>query len=177
MSFSASRRVTGNAAATVANVVGNPGVVRIGVVSDLLDQVFFVFLAVMLYVLLRNVNRNVAFAMVVLVALAAGIGTLNAIFEFEGLRIATNSSYVAAFGAVGSNALVLTMLDIQHCGLLSAQIFFGLWLTPLGYLAYKSGRFPKALGVALVVATVCYLADLLAAFLVPDFGQKIHTFI
>lgn len=131
----------------------------------------------MLYVLLRNVNRNVAFAMVVLVALAAGIGTLNAIFEFEGLRIATNSSYVAAFGAVGSNALVLTMLDIQHCGLLSAQIFFGLWLTPLGYLAYKSGRFPKALGVALVVATVCYLADLLAAFLVPDFGQKIHTFI
>ncbi|HEY2598309.1 MAG TPA: DUF4386 family protein, partial [Candidatus Dormibacteraeota bacterium] len=45
------------------------------------------------------------------------------------------------------------------------------------YLAYKSGRFPKALGVALVVATVCYLADLLAAFLVPDFGQKIHTFI
>ena len=75
------------------------------------------------------------------------------------------------------NALVLLLLDIQHYGLLIAQVFFGLWLAPLGYLAYKSGLFPKALGVVLIVAGVCYLVDLLAAFLVPDFGQQIHAFV
>src|SRR5882762_7052827 len=37
--------VAGNAAATAGNVVANAGLVRIGVVSDLLDQTFFVFLA------------------------------------------------------------------------------------------------------------------------------------
>lgn len=37
--------------------------------------------------------------------------------------------------------------------------------------------FPKALGVVLIVAGVCYLVDLLAAFLAPDFGQNIHTFL
>jgi hypothetical protein len=169
--------VAGNAAATAANVVANSGLVRLGVVSDLLDQVVFVLLAVSLCILLKHVHKSVAFVMVVLVALAAGIGSLNAVFEFEGLRVATDSSYVAALGAVGSNALVLTLLDIQHYGLLGAQIFFGLWLTPLGYLAYKSGWFPKALGVALIVGSVCYLVDVLAAFLVPDFGQGIHTFI
>jgi hypothetical protein len=42
-----------------------------------------------------------------------------------------------------------------------AQIFFGLWLTPMGYLAYKSGWFPKALGIALGVVCVSYLVDLL----------------
>ena len=93
------------------------------------------------------------------------------------MRVATDSSYAAAFGAAGSNALVLLLLDIQHYGTLSAQVFFGLWLAPLGYLAYKSGLFPKALGVVLVVATVCYLVDLLAAFLVPDFAKQIHPFI
>ena len=84
---------------------------------------------------------------------------------------------MTAFGAAGSNALVLLLLDIQHYGTLSAQVFFGLWLAPLGYLAYKSGLFPKALGVVLVAATVCYLVDLFAAFLVPDFGKQIHPFI
>jgi hypothetical protein len=31
------------------------------------------------------------------------------------------------------------------------------------------------LGVLLVVGSACYLADLLAQFLVPDFSQNIHV--
>src|SRR5207244_67604 len=108
---------------------------------------------------------------------ATGIICLNAVFQFEGLRVATDSSYAAAFGTAGSNALVLLLLDTQHYGTLIAQIFFGLWLVPLGYLAYKSGLFPKALGVVLIVGGVCYLVDLLTAFLVPEFGQQIHAFV
>ena len=110
--------------------------------------------------------------MLVLVALATGIICLNAVFQFEGLRVATDGVYAAAFGAAGSNALVLLLLDTQHYGTLIAQVFFGLWLVPLGYLAYKSGLFPKWLGVLLIVGGVCYLVDLLAAFLVPDVGQR-----
>jgi hypothetical protein len=68
-------------------------------------------------------------------------------------------------------------MDIQHYGTLIAQIFFGLWLAPMGYLAYKSGWFPRALGIVLVAATVSYLADMLTAFLVPDFGKQIHAFL
>jgi hypothetical protein len=169
--------VAGNAAATAGNVVANPGLVRMGVVSHLLDAVFFVFLAMTLYILLKHVHKSVASAMLVLVVLATGIISLNAVFQFEGLQVATDSSYSAAFGAAGSNALVLLLLDIQHYGTLSAQVFFGLWLVPLGYLAFKSGLFPKSLGVVLIVGGICYLVDLLMAFLVPDFGQKIHTFI
>ncbi len=169
--------VAGNAGATAGNVVANAGLVRLGVVADLVDQTVFIFLAVTLYVLLKHVNRSVAFAMVVLVALAATICSLSAVFEWEGLRVAADSSYAAALGAAGSNALVLTLLDMQHYGLLIGQIFFGLWLAPLGYLAYKSGLFPKTLGIVLIVATVCYLIDVLAAFLAPDFGRQTHAFI
>ncbi len=168
--------VAGNAAATAGNVIANAGLVRLGVVSDLLDQVFFVFLALTLYTLLKHVNKTVARAMLVLVALAAAITCLNTLFEFEGLRIATDSGYAAAFGAA-TNGVVLLLLDMQHYGILIAQIFFGLWLAPLGYLAYKSGMFSKVLSIALIVGTVCYLVDLLALFLVPAFGQAIHGFI
>jgi len=128
-------------------------------------------------VLLSHVHKNVARVMVVFVALATGIIALNAVFQFEGLQVATDSSYAAAFGTAGSNALVLLLLDIQHYGTLSAQVFFGLWLAPLGYLAYTSGLFPKALGVVLAAATVSYLLDLIGAFLAPDFGRQIHPFL
>ncbi len=49
---------------------------------------------------------------------------------------------MAAFGAAGSNALVLLLLDLQHYVFLIAQIFFGLWLIPLGSLVVRSGMFP-----------------------------------
>lgn len=167
----------GNAAVTAGNVVANSGLVRMGVVAHLLDGTFFVFLAMILYILLQHVHKSVARAMLVLVALATGIICLNAVFQFEGLRVATGAVNLAALGSAGSNALVLLLLDTQHYGTLVAQVFFGLWLVPLGYLAYKSGLFPKWLGGVLIVGGVCYLVDLLAAFLVPDFGQKIHAFV
>lgn len=169
--------VAGNAAATAANVLSNLGLVRLSVASHFLDATFLLLTAMAFYSLLQHVDKNIARAMLVFVIVAAGIKSLNAVFQFEALQVATNSSYVDAFGAAGSNALVLLLLDIQHYGTLSAQVFFGLWLAPLGYLAYKSGLFPKALGVTLVAATVYYLIHVITAFLVPDFHKQIQPFI
>lgn len=84
---------------------------------------------------------------------------------------------LAAFGAAGSHALVLLLLHMQRDGFLIAQIFFGLWLVPLGYLAYESGMFPKVLGVMLSVGGICYVVDMLALFLVPAVGAKISSFL
>jgi hypothetical protein len=169
--------VADDAATTSGNILANADLVRLGVVADLFQATVFVFLALTLHRLLAHVHRRAAGTMVVLVALAAGITSLNAIFEFAALRVATEGAYLAAFGAEGAQALVLLLVDIHHYGLLTAQIFFGLWLVPLGYLASTSGWFPRALGVVLVAGGVCYLVDLLAAFLVPGFGQAIHAFI
>src|SRR5256884_2877930 len=170
--------VVGNAATTASNLLANAGLVRLGVVADLFQATVWIFLGLTLYLLLKHVNKSVGRAMVVLVAIGASIVCLNVVFEFEGLRAATGAVNLAAFGTAGSNALGLLLLDTQHYGIFIAQIFFGLWLVPLGYLAYKSaGWCPKWLAVLLVVGGVCYLVDLLAAFLVPDFGKEIHAFV
>src|SRR5438270_4865227 len=169
--------VAGDAAKTAGNLIANSGLVRIGVVADLFQATVWVFLALTLYRLLRHVNKSAASAMAVLASIGAGITMLNAVFEFEGLRVATGAVNLAGFGAAGSNALALLMVDAQHYGLLIASIFMGLWLVPLGYLAFRSGWFPKALGVVLIVAGGCYLVDAFAAFLVPDFAKAIHGYI
>src|SRR5258708_26880301 len=98
--------VAGNAAATAGNVIANAGLVRRGVVADLLDGTFFIFTALALYVLLKPVHKSVARAMLVLVILATAITCLAALFEFEGLRVATGAVDLGAFGVAGSNAVV-----------------------------------------------------------------------
>lgn len=170
-------RVPGDAATTLANVVSNDALIRIGVVADLLDQAFFVLLAATLYVLLKSVNHGVAVVMLSLVIAAAAIAGLNVIFLFEALHVSSDAGALNAFGAGGVAAMVLMLIDFQHYGLLAAQVFFGLWLAPLGYLALKSGQFSRPLGFLLIVAAGCYLVDLLTAFLVPDFSKLIHTYV
>ena len=89
----------GNAAATTGNVLANPGLVRMIVAAHLLDAIFFVLTAMTLYILLEHVHKSMARAMLVFVAVAVGIITLNAVFQFAALRVAGDGSYAAAFGA------------------------------------------------------------------------------
>jgi len=169
--------VAGNPAATAANVAANSGLARIGVVCDLLQATIWIFLALALYILLKHVSQNAARVMVILVAVGAAIVCLNDVFQFESVLVATHSYYTTTLGTAGSSALVLLLLEMHHYGFLIAQIFFGLWLVPLGYLAYKSAMFPKWLGILLVVGGVCYLVGLLAVFLSPDYGEKINVLV
>lgn len=169
--------IAGDAAATTTNIIAKAGVVRIAVVSDFVMVTAWIFLALTLYRLLKHVHQGAASAMVVFVAIGVGIVSLNNVFEFEGMRVATDSSYAAALGAGGANVLVLMLLDIQRYGGLVSSIFMGLWLVPLGYLAYKSGMFPKVLGMALITVCVCYHAKLLAAFLAPELWTVIQGYV
>lgn len=172
----ASVYVPGDAAATASRVLANPGLVRVGIVADLFQATVFVFLALALYRLLQHVQRAAASAMVVLVGIATAIMCLNNVFQYAALLVATGGAY-AAFGPAGTQALVLLLLDMQHYGFVIAQIFFGLWLVPLGYLAYSSRMFPKALGVLLIVAGASYLLDTLAQFLAPGLSAATHGFL
>jgi uncharacterized protein DUF4386 len=169
--------VAGHAAATAAKVAATPGLVRAAVMADLLQATAFVFLAMVLYLLLKDVNRAVARAMLILVAIATTMMCLNEVFQFSALLVATDPSYAVAFGAAGANALVGLLMDMFHYGFVMAQIFFGLWLIPLGYLAFKSSLFPRALGVVLIVGGVSYLVDVVVALLAPDLSAQIHGFL
>jgi hypothetical protein len=169
--------VPGDAAATAQRLMANVGLVRAGVVADLVQAVAWIFVAMVFYLLLRHVNDNWARAMVILVAVGATIVCLSEVFRIAALLVATEQSYVTAFGAAGSNGLALLLLDLHHYGIVNASVFFGLWLVPLGYLAFRSGMFPKALGVLLVMGGVCYPIGVLAVYVSPAFGEAIKTLL
>jgi preprotein translocase subunit Sss1 len=123
-----------------------------------------------LYLLLRHVNELVARAMVLIVAVAVAIISLNLLNQYVALQVATGE---AAPGSAATDALAGLFADMHAAGYLIAQIFFGLWLLPLGYLVYRSGSFPKVLGVLLAVGCVGYLVDTFAHFLAPGIAESI----
>jgi Domain of unknown function (DUF4386) len=100
----------------------------------------------------------------------------NLVNQLAALLIATGEDYSRVFGQAGSDALVMLFADLHHYGYLIAQMFFGLWLLPLGYLVVKSGYFPKVLGVLLAIGCLGYLVDLFARFLTPAVADTIARF-
>jgi hypothetical protein len=169
--------VPGDAAATADNIRASATLFRLGFVVDLVQATCFLLTAMALYLLLRHVNRLVAAAMVTLVAVSVAIMCLNLLNQLVALSIATDGDYASALGPAGSDALAALFAEMQHDGFLIAQMFFGLWLLPLGYLVVRSGYVPRALGVLLALGGVGYLVDLFARFLALGAAERISPFV
>lgn len=167
----------GNAAATADNIRGSATLFRLGFVSDLVQATVFLFTAMALYLLLKHVHELVARAMVVFVAVSVAIICLNLLHQYTALSLAMGQDYASTFGQAGSDALAGLFADMHAAGYLIAQMFFGLWLLPLGYLVYRSGYFPKVLGVLLVIGCFSYLVDLFAHFLAPGVAKSIELLV
>jgi hypothetical protein len=161
--------VPGNGATTASNIMASGSLFRVAFLSDLLMATVFLLFAWALYVLLKPVNRNIALLFVLLATASVAILSLNLLHQFAILILLSDAGYLAAFGAVQLNALVMLFADLQYYGYYIAQISFGLWLVPLGYLAIKSGSLPRILGMLLIIAAFGHLSGSFAAFLLPGY--------
>jgi len=157
--------VPGNAGATAANLIEFERLFRLGIVSMLAMNVVYLFALVLWYQLLRPVDRDLARLMLVLLAMSFPIAMTNELYGIEALH----------FAADGRVDDMQRALDLHGYGFLTAGIFAGLWLFPLGLLVFRSGFLPKALGVLLMVGSLGYLIRFVQGFLFPGFEASIWT--
>jgi hypothetical protein len=71
------------------------------------------------------------------------------------------------------NALTMLLLDLHAYGLLIVELFWGLWLLPLGLLVIKSHAMPRWLGILLIIAFVGYVLDFLTRLLIPAYTATV----
>jgi hypothetical protein len=166
--------VPGDATATAANVVANIGLLRLSFVADLTQNLAWLFFVMALYRLLEHAGKNLARAMVIFVVVSVSIAMLNMTNQMGAIVVATNPAYATAFGVNGSNALVLLFMDLHFYGYLIAQMSW-LWLFALGLLAYRSGMFPRVLGILLMVGTAAYVIHALGQFFAFDFAPGLSS--
>lgn len=160
--------VSGDAATTAKNIVASEGLFRLSIVSALLVEIINILVALVLYRLLKPVNKNQAFAMVIFVLASVPIAMLNQLNNFAVLLLLRGADRFTAFETNQLHAQMMLFLDLHKNGEFIAQIFWGLWLFPLGYLVFKSGFLPRILGAILMIGCFGYLIDSFAFFLFPD---------
>ncbi|MFI6513548.1 DUF4386 domain-containing protein [Streptosporangium sp. NPDC050855] len=152
-------RVPGDAAATAANIVNHETLLRWGLAADVLMAVVFVFLGLVLQRLLHHVDERAATALLVFVSVGAGSILLNLAFHLGALQVAT--------GPARADGMASLLLELHGYGYTLGGVFFGLWLLPMGYLAWRSPLFPKPMGVLLVIGGFAWVVDPVIAFALP----------
>jgi len=168
--------VAGDAAATAENIAASEFTFRFSIVSDLFVQVIFIFLVLLLFQLLKPVNKNIAVLMVVLFLVSVPIAMLNMLNQHAALLLLSGSEYLNALTTDQLQSLVTLFREFHEIGIMIAYIFWGLWLFPLGYLVFKSGFLPRIIGILVMISCFGYLFDFTAFFLFPDFNFAINMY-
>jgi hypothetical protein len=122
-----------------------------------------------LYVLLKPVNKDLALLFVLLNLGGVAVYSINLLNQFAALLLLSGADYLKVFQADQLQALAMFFLTLHHNGYWIAQIFFGAWLFPLGYLVFKSGFLPRILGIVMMIHCVGWLMTFLQFFLFPGF--------
>lgn len=168
--------VSGDAAATANNLLANESLYRLSIFSALLIQIVQIFLVLVLYKLLKYVNKIHAVLMVVFALAAVPIAMLNELNQFAVLLLLGGADYLTLFGTDQLHSQVMFFLDLHEHGIFIAQLFWGLWLFPMGYLVFKSGFLPKFIGVLLMIGCFGYLIDAVIFYLSLDIDVTISGF-
>ena len=149
---------------------------RSGIVSWLISQTVFVFLVLVLYKLLKPVNKNHALLMVIFALVSVPIAFINELNQFAAVLLLSGADYLTVFPADQLQAQVMFFLDLHTAGFSIASIFWGLWLLPFGYLVYKSGFLPRILGILLIIGFLGFLIDFFIFFLFPNLDVTVGDF-
>jgi len=163
--------------ATIYHIKTSAFLFRLGFMSDLMMQTAYFFLPLLLYKIFKAVNKEVASVMILCVTVAVAIMCVNMLNNYAPLILLGDAPYLKNVEVNELHSQVLFYLDMHHKGYHIAQIFFGLWLLPLGYLVVKSRLFPKIIGIFLMIGCFGYLADFVLFFLFPAVNQSIVELI
>ena len=161
--------VHGDASATVNNIVASESLFRLGIAAGSIGYVAFLLLPLVLYKLLSPVDRNVAVLMVALAVTCVPIDFVALANQLDILSLLSGDKYQQVFSTDQLHARVMSLLDAYRNRIFISEIFWGLWLLPLGYLVFKSGFLPRILGILLMMGCFGYLISFFGETLFPHY--------
>ena len=171
-----------NAAATAGNIAAHELLFRFGMLSDLLGAVVLIFLVLAFYRLFKGVDQQLAVLLVIVGGvMPALINFVNVVSDAGALMVARSggaggADFLSVFDKPQRDALVLLFLRLHHAQIVAAEILWGLWLFPMGALAYKSRFLPRFIGVWLIINGVAYIVLSLTGLFFPDYQNKVFAY-
>lgn len=159
--------VSGDAHATINNIVTHGFLFRAGIAAFLIKQVAFLLLPLALFKLLRPVHQGMALIMVALAVASVPIALVSLANRLDALDM-LGGAYSHALSPIQLESQAMLSLNAYGNGLLVTTLFWGLWLLPFGYLVIRSGFLPKVLGFFLILGGLGYVTQVFWQVLIPS---------
>jgi hypothetical protein len=159
--------VRDDSVATMSKILSNELLFRSGIAGNLASSVIFLFLALTFYRLFKNTDENLAKILVVLVIVQTPV-----FFVSEGLNVSAlmvaKGELLKSFEVIQRQEFVLFLLRTSKYTIIILEIFWGLWLIPLGQLILKSGYLPRIIGIFLILGGVAYVIEVIDYILLSE---------
>ena len=163
--------VRDDATATANNIRASEALLRLGIASELIGSIIFIFVVLALYRLFKAVSEKHAMAMAILLLISTPISLLAVLGELAALIVAGGANFLSTFDQHQLDSLSYLFFRLHGQALVVAQVFWGLWLFPFGTLVIRSGFIPRFLGYLLFIAGVGYLIGSLTGLVLPTYKQ------
>jgi Domain of unknown function (DUF4386) len=164
--------VSGNAAATAANIVGHEQLFWLGLASSLMGVAFHIAWVLLMYVLLKPVNRSLSLLAAFFSLVACAMQALTSLLYLAPLLILQGSSSLSAFTAEQLQSLALVFLKLNAYAFQIDLVFFGFWCILTGYLIFRSTFLPRVLGVLVAISGVGWVT-----YLYPPLANYLSLYI
>ncbi|CAN5157797.1 DUF4386 domain-containing protein [soil metagenome] len=165
--------VSGDPGATAQGIAASGFLWRAGIAGDLLMHVFDVPVIVFFYLLLRPVSHGLALLSTLINLVQTAVLVANKMNLLVPLFLQEPQGYLNAFTPEQLQALAYLAIKAHGYGFGIGLIFFGVACLIRGYLIFRCGTLPKALGVLLAIAGVSYLVNSFALLLAPELASAI----
>jgi hypothetical protein len=165
--------MSGDAISTANNIMASQSLWRIGIAGDILMHVFDIPLMLAFYVLLKPVNKNLALLAMLFNLIQTAVLVANKLNLLMPLFLLGNADYLKAFEPNQIYALMYVFIKAHDYGFGIGLIFFGFACLIYGYLLFRSGYFPRTLGVLMAIAGLSYLANSFTLILAPAYAGTI----
>jgi hypothetical protein len=165
--------VSGDAAATAANIRGNPTLFRFTFASYLVEGICDVALLVFFYILLKPVNRNLAllsafFGVVSMVTFAIAQSSF-----FAASLILRDTGGMTTFTAEQREALALLAIRIASMIAWLFICMYGIASMIRGYLIARSGYLPRIIGILLVIGGAGFFLRTITYLMAPSLSSPL----
>lgn len=169
--------VSGDAAATVSNILSSESTFRLGIAIETIVFLVEIVLAAILFELLKPVNSIFSLAAAFSRLAEAIIQAINLLPSILILLLVGGAGYLTVFETDQLNSLVLLFLESYDYLILVWGFTFGLHLLVLGFLVFKSGYFPRILGILLILSSLGYFIESYGTFLAPQYADLYATIV
>ncbi len=168
--------VPGDAAATYQNILSHEFLFRLGIASSIITNILYTILALMFYKLFKNVDKDWAVLLVIFVLVQVPISFILETFDITRLLL-LKGEVLKSIDAQKTQEYATILRRLSGNGMRLVEIFWGLWLVPMGILSYRSRFIPRIVGVLVLLSAFAYTIESILFILFPDTAGALSNFI